>query len=26
MDRQTHLMETLADGLLHRNGGPPNDF
>ena len=19
-------METLAEGLLHRNGGPPNDF
>ena len=26
MDRQTHLMETLDEGLLCRNGGPPNDF
>ena len=26
MDRQTRLMETLAEGLLRRNGGPPNDF
>ena len=26
MDRHTHLMETLAEGLLRRNGGPPNDF
>jgi hypothetical protein len=26
MDHQTHLMETLAEGLLHHNGGPPNDF
>jgi hypothetical protein len=26
MDRQTHLMKTLAKGLLCHNGGPPNDF
>ena len=26
MDRQMHLMETLAEGLLCHNGGPPNDF
>lgn len=26
MARQTHLLETLAEGLLRRNGGPPNDF
>ncbi|XP_066373068.1 uncharacterized protein [Miscanthus floridulus] len=26
MDRQTHLMETLAEGLLHRRDGPPNNF
>ena len=26
MDRQMCLSETLAEGLLRRNGGPPNDF
>ena len=26
MDCQTHLMEALAEGLLRRNGGPPNNF
>ena len=26
MDPQTRLMETLAERLLHHNGGPPNDF
>jgi hypothetical protein len=26
MDRQTHLLETLAQGMLHRHEGPPNDF
>jgi hypothetical protein len=26
MDRQTHLLEMLAHGMLHRNRGPPNDF
>ena len=26
MDHQTHLMETLAEGLLCRNGGLPNNF
>ena len=26
MDRQPRLLETLAEGLLWRNGGPPNDF
>ncbi|XP_066373057.1 uncharacterized protein [Miscanthus floridulus] len=26
MDHQTHLLETLAEGLLCSNGGPPNDF
>ena len=26
MDHQTHLMETLAEGLLCPNGGPHNDF
>jgi hypothetical protein len=26
MDRQTRLLETLAQGMLHRHGGPPNDF
>jgi hypothetical protein len=26
MDRQMRLMETLAEGLLRYNGGPPNDF
>jgi hypothetical protein len=26
MDRQTRLMETFAEGLLCRNGGPPYDF
>ena len=26
MDCQTHLMETLAEGLLRHNGGLPNDF
>jgi hypothetical protein len=26
MDRQTWLMETLIEGLLRDNGGPPNTF
>jgi hypothetical protein len=26
MDRQTCLIETLAKGLLCRNGGPPRGF
>jgi hypothetical protein len=26
MDRQTRLLEKLAQGMLHRHGGPPNDF
>ena len=27
MDRQTRLLEALADGILHHpRGGPPNDF
>ena len=26
MDRQTCLIKTLAEALLRRNGGPPNDF
>jgi hypothetical protein len=26
MDRQTRLLETLAQGMLHCHGGPPNDF
>jgi hypothetical protein len=26
MDRQTRLLETLAEGILHRHGGQPNDF
>ena len=26
MDHQTHLMETLAEGLLHCWDGPTNDF
>ena len=26
MDRQTRLIETLAEGLLRHNGGRPNDF
>jgi hypothetical protein len=26
MDCQTRLMETLAEGLLCCNGGPPNNF
>ena len=26
MDHQTCLMDTLAEGLLHHNGGQPNDF
>jgi hypothetical protein len=26
MDRQTRLLETLAEGILHHHGGKPNDF
>jgi hypothetical protein len=26
MDRQTCLLETLAQGMLHHHEGPPNDF
>jgi hypothetical protein len=26
MDHQTRLLETLAQGMLHRHRGPPNDF
>jgi hypothetical protein len=26
MDRQTHLLEMLAHGMLHCHRGPPNDF
>jgi hypothetical protein len=26
MDRQTRLLETLAEGILHRYEGQPNDF
>ena len=26
MDRQTHLLKALAQGMLHHHGGPPNDF
>jgi hypothetical protein len=26
MDRQTHLLEALAEGMLHHHGGQPNDF
>jgi hypothetical protein len=26
MDCETCLLETLAQGMLHRHGGPPNDF
>ena len=26
MDRQTCLLEALAQGMLHHHGGPPNDF
>ena len=26
MDCQTCLMETLVEGLLHHNGGLPNNF
>jgi hypothetical protein len=26
MDHQTCLLEILAQGMLHRYGGPPNDF
>jgi hypothetical protein len=26
MDRQTHLLEALAEEMLHRQGGQPNDF
>jgi hypothetical protein len=26
MDRQTRLLEALAEGMLHRQGGQPNDF
>jgi hypothetical protein len=26
MDRQTRLLETLAEGILHRHGGQLNDF
>ena len=26
MDRQTCLLEALAQGMLHRHGGPPHDF
>jgi hypothetical protein len=26
MDRQTRLLETLAQGMLHRHGGPSNDL
>jgi hypothetical protein len=26
MDRQTRLLETLAQGMLHHHEGPPKDF
>jgi len=26
MDHQMHLLETLAEGMLCCNGGPPNNF
>ena len=26
MDRQTRLLEAMAEGLNRRQGGPPNDF
>jgi hypothetical protein len=26
MDRQTRLLETLAEGILHHHGGQSDDF